>query len=147
MNRVRSEGLQTIDASLVGHGAIDRPAIELPTDVDTGPDGPVPTDEILRIVLDGATRHCRFETYSGSVRATGVFDTSDLVRSPGDGENRLREWLGDAGLSLGRTVHLDVIEAGFAYGLRAPGESIVYDAPSSSPDDSLASIAEQLDGE
>ncbi|GAB3689014.1 hypothetical protein GCM10028857_23890 [Salinarchaeum chitinilyticum] len=147
MNRVRSDALQTIDASLVGHGAIDRPAIELPADVDTGTDGTVPTDEMLRIVLDGSTRRCRFETYSGSVRTTGVFDAPDLVRSPADGENRLREWMDDTGLSLGRTVHLDVIEPGFAYGLRAPGASTVYDAPSSSPDDSLASIAEQLDGE
>ena len=147
MDRVRSATLQTIDASLVGHGAIDRPAIELPADVDTDSDGDVPADEVLRIVLDGSTRHCRFEAYSGTVRATGIFDTPDLVRSPGDGENRLREWVEAKGLSTGRTVHLDVVEAGFAYGLRAPGDSTVYDAPSTSPDDSLASIAEQLDGE
>jgi len=147
MDRVRSDTLRTIDASLVGHGAIDRPAIELPADVDTDTGGTVPVEAVVRIVLDGSTRHCRFDAHSGSVRATGIFDTPDLVRSPGDGENRLREWVEAKGLSTGRTVHLDVIEAGFAYGLRAPGESVVYDAPSKSPDDSLASIAEQLDGE
>jgi hypothetical protein len=145
MNRVRSDALRTIDASLVGHGAIDRPAIELPADVDTGEDGAVPAGEVLRLALDGDTRHCRFEAYGGDTRATGVFDTPDLVRSPGDGENRLRERIDAHDLSIGRTVHLDVIEAGFAYGLRAPGESAVYDAPSDSPDDSLASIAEGLD--
>ena len=147
MDRVRSATLQTIDASLVGHGAIDRPAIELPDDVDIDTDGDVPAGEVVRLVLDGDTRHCRFEAYGGGTRATGVFDTPDLVRSPGDGENRLRAWIDDHDLSIGRTVHLDVIEAGFAYGLRAPGDSAVYDAPASSPDDSLASIAEDLDGE
>jgi hypothetical protein len=179
MDRVRSETLRTIDATLVGHGAIDRPAIELPDDVDmdaadradmdadgadrdgtdahgaaTGGDAAasadgatVPTGEVVRLVLDGTTRHCRFESFGGGVRATGAFDTPDLARSPGDGENLLRAWIEDRGLSMGRTVHLDVIEAGFAYGLRAPGESAVYDAPASAPDDSLASIAEELDGE
>lgn len=147
MHRVRAATLRTIDAPLVGHGAIDRPAIELPGDVDTGPgtDGLVPVDEVVRLELGGSTRHARFEEYAGGIRATGAFDTPELARSPGEGTNRLAEWVDDRSLSPGRTVHLDLVEPGFAYGLRAPGESAVYDAPSSSPDDSLAAIAEDLE--
>jgi len=169
MDRVRAADVETIDATLVGHGAVGRPAIELPEAVvagggggDTGSSGEgahatrsdpadaggsgVPTGEVLRLVLDGSTRHARFEAFAGSVRATGAYDAPDLARSPGEGENRLREWVEDRGLATGRTVHLDVIEPEFAYGLRAPGEETIYDAPSK-PDDSLASIAQSLDGE
>lgn len=153
MDRVRSEDLAAIDATLVGHGAVGRPAIELPADAvrDGGSttDGPtVPTDEVVRLVLSGSTRHVRFQSFAGGVRATGGFDAPDLARSPGEGENRLREWVEDRDLATGRTVHLDVIQPGCAYGLRAPGESTVYDAVSK-PDDSLASIAASLerDGE
>lgn len=105
-----------------------------------------PTDEVVRLVLDGATRHARFEAFAGSVRATGAYDAPDLARSPGDGTNRLRAWVEDRDLATGRTVHLDEIEPGFAYGLRAPGETAVYDAPGK-PDDSLAAIARDLDRE
>lgn len=147
MDRVRSADVETVDATLVGHGAVGRPAIELPDDAPaaTSSDGhAVPTGEVVRLVLDGATRHARFQAFSGSVRATGAFDARDLARSPGEGTNRLREWVADRDLATGRTVHLDVIEPAFAYGLRAPGESVIYDAPSK-PDDSLASIAERVE--
>lgn len=144
MDRVRSGDVPTIDATLVSHGAVGRPAIELPDSADEPAVEDVPTDEVVRLSIDGDVRHARFEQFSSSARASGAFDTPDLARSPGEGENRLREWVDEQGLSTGRTVHLDVIEPGFAYGLRAPGEELIYDAPSS-PDDSLASIAEQLE--
>lgn len=163
MDRVRSDDVETIDATLASHGAVGRPAIELPAaavaapemaapddhDAPTGgeADGPtVPVDEVVRVVLDGATRHARFDAFAGSVRATGAYDAPDLARSPGDAENRLRTWVEARDLATGRTVHLDAIRRGFAYGLRAPGETAVYDAPGA-PDDSLAAIARDLDGE
>lgn len=163
MDRVRSEDVPTVDATLAAHGAVGRPAIELPATAvarageadasDAGAaverlsDAPtVPVDEVVRLVLDGATRHARFESFAGSVRATGAYDAPDLARSPGDGTNRLREWVDGRDLATGRTVHLDAVEPGFAYGLRAPGETAVYDAPGR-PDDSLAAIARDLDGE
>jgi len=150
MDRIRADDCETIDATLVGHGAIDRQAIELPAGaatVDGSGDadgGEFPVDEVVRIVLEGTTHHARFDRFAGSVRATGVFETPAGAREPGEGTNRLEEWVASAGLDLGRTVHLDVIEPGFAYGLRAPGAPAVYDAPDA-PDDSLASIAESLE--
>ena len=137
MDRVRSTDLPTIDATLASLGAVGRPAIELPDDAS------VPTETVLRLTIDGTVRHVRFEEYAGTTRAMGAFDAPDLVRSPGDGENRLRQWVEAQGLATGRTVHLDVIQPEFAYGLRAPGEELVYDAPAP-PNDSLASIAEDL---
>lgn len=144
MDRVRSGDVPTIDATLVSHGAVGRPAIELPDSADEPAVEDVPTDEVVRLSTDGSTRHARFDEFAGSARATGAFDAPDLARSPGEGENRLREWVDEQGLATGRTVHLDVIESGFAYGLRAPGEALIYGAPSS-PDGSLASIAEELE--
>lgn len=142
MDRVPSDhdSITTVDATLSPHGATRRPAIELP---DEAADV-VPTGEVVRLSLSGDVYHARFEAYAGSVRATGAFDTPELARSPGDGQNRLRGWIDEQGLEYGRTVHLDVIEPGFKYGLRAPGERVVYDAPSA-PDESLASIARRLD--
>lgn len=164
MDRIRAADCETVDATLVGHGAIDRPAIELPDAAvqDTSPSAhgagsaassapgaesappTVPVGEALRLVLEGTTHHVRFERYSDAVRATGVFETPDGAREPGAGTNRLAEWVDDRELSLGRTVHVDEISPGFAYGLRAPGADAVYDVPGE-PDDSLASIAESLE--
>ena len=39
---------------------------------------------------------------------------------------------------------VDVAEAGFFYGLRAPGEAAVYEVPDR-PDDGLAAIARELE--
>lgn len=142
MERIPSDhdSIRSMRATLVSHGPTRRPAIELPEeDADA-----VPIDEVVRLSLSGTERHARFTTYADSVRATGAFDAPDLARSPGDGANRLREWVEETDLEIGRTVHLDVIEDGFKYGVRAPGERVVYDAPDA-PDDSLASIAKRIE--
>jgi len=48
-------------------------------------------------------------------------------------------------VEFGQSVLVDVIEPGFKYGLREPGQRAFYDA-TESPDGNLADIAEQLDG-
>lgn len=138
-DRVPSEGLETIDATLVRHGPRGRLAIELPDDVSLA------TDEVFRLTIDGSERFVQ-PTWSaeGGIRLGGAYDTPDSARSPGDAENRLQAWLDSTDLDVGRTVHVDVVEPEFKYGLRAPGERAVYDA-ADPPDEGLASIAEQVE--
>jgi hypothetical protein len=135
-----SPGVETVDGTLARHGRTDRPKVEFPADL--------PTDDVVRLVLDGSERRARFhEPLSGDgVELRGVYDTPRLARDPGEGNNRLVAWVADRDLDAGRTVHLDVVESSQKYGLRAPGERATYDA-TGTPSDSLASIAEQLDGE
>ena len=140
-DRVPSEGLDTIDATLVRHGPRGRQAVELPAGAS------IPTGEVLRLSIDGHERFVRPTTVAGdAVRIAGAYDAPDIARSSDDEHDRLREWIDGSDLDVGRTVHLDVIEPEFKYGLRAPGERRVYDAPEK-PDDSLASIAEQVESD
>jgi len=141
VDRVASDhsSLETLDAELVSHGPGSRRAVELSGDVT------VPTGEVVRLVVDGAVRYTKPSRFAGeTIRISGAFDAPDHARSPADRPNRLREWLDRTDLATGRTVHLDVIEEEFKYGLREPGERVVYDAPET-PEDSLASIASRLE--
>lgn len=130
----------TIDGTLGRYGGTHRPEVRLP-DVDA-----LPRDEIARLVLDGVEYRARIVVDDdGSRRIRGAYETPRLARDPGSATNHLEQWFEDRSLDFGRTVHLDVIDSGHAYGLRAPGESAVYEA-TTSPDRSLADIAENLDG-
>lgn len=107
-------------------------------------DADLPTDEVVRLILDGTTYRTRFEEARGGVALTGAYDTASAARDPASATDRLQEWLDEHDLSEGRTVHLDVVEEGFAYGLRAPGERAVYDAVEP-PSEGLADIARSLE--
>ncbi|MFB6197751.1 MAG: hypothetical protein ABEI52_05700 [Halobacteriaceae archaeon] len=76
------------------------------------------------------------------MQVRAIRKTPELVRSA-DGTNLLHQWIDERDLGVGRTVHLDVIEPEFKYGLRAPGERATYEI--GRPDQSLASIARELD--
>jgi len=142
-DRVSSDhpSVTAVEGTLVRQGRTDRPKVELPADAA------LQTGEVVRIVLDGSTRRARFDSpvAGDGFELRGVYDTPRLARNPGEGPNRLAEWVDDRGLDFDRTVHLDVVETGFIYGLRAPGEQTVYEA-TERPADSLADIAERLDG-
>lgn len=102
-------------------------------------------DGVVRVVLDG---HDRFARPSGHLTEDrllvgGVFDGPESARER-SGTDRLAEWLDSTAIG-GETVLLDALEPGERYGLRAPGERVVYEERSTT-DDSLASIAEDLDG-
>ncbi|MFB6270406.1 MAG: hypothetical protein ABEH83_10705, partial [Halobacterium sp.] len=84
------------------------------------------------------------ENASGQPVVRGVYDSPSLARDPGTAPDRLAAWIADNDLDAGRSVHVDVVEPGFKYGVRAPGESATYEAVSS-PDDSLADIAASLE--
>lgn len=132
--------ITTVRATLARRGSTSRPAIELPDErADAFPPG-----EVVRLVVDGSERHARIEEYAGDRSIPGAYDAPSIARDPGSASNRLVEWADDAGLELGQSVLVDVVEEGYKYGVRKPGERVFYDA-TESPDDSLASIAEQLE--
>ncbi|MFC7045411.1 hypothetical protein ACFQH6_08335 [Halobacteriaceae archaeon GCM10025711] len=133
--------VRTVDATLTRSGRTDRPKVVVPGDARED----FPTDEVVRLVLDGTEYRARIEAaLSGdAVEFRGAYDTPRLARTPGEGTNHLVEWRRNADLDFDRTVHVDVVEAGFRYGLRAPGETAVYRS-GGRPKDSLAAIAEQV---
>lgn len=130
----------TYDATVARQGRTDRPKVVLPADAD------LPAGEVVRLVLDGSEYRARLDrpTTGDGLEIRGAYDTPAAARDPGSAPNRLVEWVEDVGLAFGRTVHLDEVESGFRYGLRAPGERAVYEA-TGGPDESLAGIAERVE--
>lgn len=105
----------------------------------------VAAGDLVRVVIDGAERHARVAADATGRLFRGAFDDRRRARDPGAGANRLVEWLDATGLAPGASVVLDVVVPGELYGLRAPGERVVYDA-TRGPRSSLADIARDLDG-
>jgi hypothetical protein len=144
-DRISSDhsSLTTVRATLVRSGGLDRPKVEIPDDdADDFPDG-----ELVRIVADDTEYRAHIESplTADGREIRGLYESPTLARNPEDGENRLEDWADEVNVEFGQSVLVDVIEAGFKYGLREPGERAFYEA-TESPDDSLADIAEQLDG-
>jgi len=136
------DAVATVRATLGTVGSTSRPRIEVPADAaHEFPDG------VVRLVVDGTERHAEIGTALGDDRRViaGAYDAPRLARDPGDAPNRLLSWV-DAtdAVSVGGSVLVDVVEDGFKYGVRAPGERVVYEA-TESPDEGLASIAERLE--
>ena len=137
MPSVTSDGVETVRAAIERAGALDRPKLVVPE--GTMPEG------VVRVDADGTTYHAHVEVgLDGDLEVRGLYDNARLART-GEGENRLGEWVEAAGLEAGRSALVDVVVEGEQYGLRAPGDRAVYDVMET-PDDSLASIAEDLDG-
>ncbi len=105
-----------------------------------------PVDEVVRLVLDGDELFARVERAltGDDVSIPGVYDAPRFARDPREGEDRLSAWVDDHDVRTGGSVHVDVVEPEFLYGLRAPGETAVYEAREP-PNDSLASIAEDVE--
>jgi hypothetical protein len=138
---VPSDAVDSVRATLERAGRTDRPKIVVPDDARDA----VPEGAVVRLSADGATYHARVElAIDDSLELRGLYDNARLARE-GDGENRLAAWADGQGLDFGRTVHLDVVDEGFFYGLRAPGERAVYRVPDR-PDEGLADIARQVEG-
>lgn len=144
VDRIASDNpaVTTYTGTVGRYGRTSRPEVELPE--SAGDD--VPTGEVVRLVLDGSEYRTRIEeAQDETLVVRGAYETPRLARTPGEGENHLPGWLEAADLDVGRSVHVDVVEPGFAYGLRAPGETAYYDA-TEKPSDSLADIARDVDG-
>ena len=120
----------------VGHTS--RPEVVLPEGVDLA------VDDVVRLSLEGDAVHAAVaETLAGDLALRGAFDNARLARTDGEGEDRLHAWAADLGLETGDQLLLDVVTAGYAYGLRRPGQRVVYEAPDP-PDSGLADIARDL---
>lgn len=136
--------VESFDATLDSRGATDRLRVVLPDDVRDVLD----VDEVLRLVVDGDECRSRVEeSLGGDLELRGAYHDPAAARDPtADDPNLLVEWIEHVGLDIGRTVHFDVVSDGLKYGLRAPGERVVYEA-TEPPSGSLATIAERVDGE
>lgn len=138
MDRISSENpaVETLRARVARHSA-RRKRLDLPDDS-------LPENEVFRVVIEGATYHAIVQSgFAEDPHISGVYETPDIARQ-GSGTNRLQEWLDAVERSAGSSVLLDVIEPDFAYGLREPGEEVVYEAVEK-PKDSLANIARNLE--
>jgi hypothetical protein len=124
-------------AKLARSGGTRRPCLRLPEDVDLA------EDDVIRLLLDGTTTHARVATDASGLLLRGAYDNERLARTPRDGENRLVEWCNDHDLGPDDAVELDALDPGFCYGLRSPGDRLVYDVPAR-PDQSLRDIASSL---
>jgi hypothetical protein len=131
------EAIETRRVPVSRVGRTDRPRIELPEDLG------VAAGDVIECVLDGERFYARVETtIDGQPMVQHAADNRRIAREV-DGENRFAEWFAESDCSLEGSVHLDVVTAGHTYGLRTPGSRVVYTA-TDTPDDSLASIAEDL---
>ena len=132
--------VETIDATIGRHGGTTRPEIRIDGDLE------VDAGSLIRVVLDDQEYRAQVEhSTSNTAILRHAAKSPDAARNPGAGSNALQRWVENTGLEFGQTVHLDVVEPGFRYGVRAPGEEAVY--KTGRPDESLAAIAKQLDPE
>ncbi|WP_049985268.1 DUF7112 family protein [Halobellus rufus] len=129
--------VRSLRASLARSGGTRRPCLRLPDEVDVEGGDPV------RLLLDGVTTHARVVSDANGLLLRGSYDNQRLAREPGEGENRLVEWCETHDRGPGDAVELDELDPGFCYGLREPGERVVYDVPRR-PNQSLSDIASKL---
>jgi len=141
-DRVPSDhpGVPTVDATLVRAGRTDRPRIAIPAEHADR----FPADDVVRLVVDGDERFAPVaEELTGDGRQLrGAYDTPEAARRPRDATDYLADWRVEAGVPFDSTVHVDVVEPGYKYGLRAPGGRAVY--ATGRPDEGLRDLASDL---
>ena len=119
-------------------GSTSRPQVLVPEELDCE------RDEFVRLVLGDRQTHTQVvSTLDGDRAIQGAYANKRLARTA-DGENLLATWLDDVGVEPRATLVLDVLTEGYAYGLRLPGERVVYE-PLEKPNSSLSDIAESLE--
>ncbi len=120
-------------------GRTTRVRIPLPAGID------VDEGDVIRLSLEGTTYQAQVQSsLDGDLDVRGAFDNARLARS-GEGENHLQSWVDSVGLDAGDAVVLDVVTPGFKFGLRRPGERVVYEA-TEEPSSTLSDIARDIDG-
>lgn len=103
-----------------------------------------PADDVVRLDVDGSTYRAPIsQSGNGDLAFRGAYDTPSQARD-GSGTNYLADFLASHDLEPGRTVYVDIIESGFRYGVRAPGQTATY-RETGAPRSSLADIARSLD--
>lgn len=131
------EAVETHRITLGTVGRSSRPELELPESIDAS-DG-----DIVRLTLDGRAYYARVVSgLDGTLLVHGAFENARLARE-GDGENRLIEWVDESDIQTGRSLLFDVLYEGYHYGLREPGQRVVYTVREPPPG-SLSDIADSL---
>ncbi|RLM90393.1 hypothetical protein D3D02_06445 [Halobellus sp. Atlit-38R] len=127
----------SLHATLARSGGTRRPCLRLP-------DGAAAEEgDVVRLLLDGITTYGRVVSDSTGLLVRGSYDNERLAREPREGENRLVEWCDEHDRGPEDAVELDELDPGFCYGLREPGDRLVYDVPAR-PNESLQDIASSL---
>lgn len=129
--------IETLEATLRRRGRTTGPVVR----VEAHPLEEVATP--VRLLMDGSQYWTIFEVRDRGIEIRYVSETESALADQPPELNALVDWVEDAGLTFGRSLHLDVVEPGFKYGLRAPGESAIYG--SGRPDSSLSEIAQNLE--
>ena len=85
MPGVSSDGVETLRATIVESGALDRPKLRVPD--GTAPEG------VVRVEADRTTYHAPVEvSLDGDLEVRGLYDNPRMARQR-DGDNRLAEWV------------------------------------------------------
>lgn len=101
-------------------------------------------DDVLSLSLAGDGAYSQVErTLDGDPAVRGAYADRNLARTR-EGADELDAWLQAGDSSAGDPLVFDVLTPGYAYGLRLPGDRVVY-APPEQPDSSLDSIARDLE--
>ena len=132
-----NETVRTHRITLGTAGRTSRPELQLPESIDAS-DG-----DVVRLTLDGRAYYARVDAgLDGALLVQGAFENARLARED-DGENHLIEWIDDSDADPGRSLLLDVLYEGYHYGLREPGQRVVYTVREP-PQGSLSDIADSL---
>jgi hypothetical protein len=130
--------VETVSATVSRDGPTRRPMVTVEADLAVTP------GDLIRLVIDGREYRAPIDDEGRKTLGIRHAATSPSgARDPEDATNGLLEWLEERNFDPGRTLHLDIVEPGFRYGLRGPGDTAVYQ--SGRPDDSLAAIARQVE--
>lgn len=130
--------VSTHRVSLSSVGRTSRVQVSLPDGLSCEP------FDVVSLSLSGRNYHSQLQrAVSGDLVVRGAFDNRRLAKADG-GDNRFQEWVTDAGRGPGDSLELDVLREGFAYGLRVPGERVIYEPPEPQRS-SLTDIAESLE--
>lgn len=138
---VTSDACRTVTGTLARAGGTWRRELRLPAAAADD----FPVAEVVRVVVDGAQYHAQLQRNTdGTPVIRGAYATPSLARDPGNATDAFTAWVDEHDLEAGRSVHVDVVEPGFKYGIRAPGQTATYEAHEP-PSSSLTDIAKSLE--
>jgi hypothetical protein len=140
MTLLASDGVESHRGTVARHGGPRSRRLRLPDDAD------VAAGDLLRVTVDGRDGFARVAADAEGRYLGGVYANRRLARTDGAGDDRLAAWLVDTGVGPGESVAVDALDPGHHYGLRQAGDRVV-DTVSERRDDSLAAIAERVDGD
>jgi len=131
--------VETHRVHLAQVGRTRRLQVELPETLEC------PIDDVISLSLEADAYHAQVTaSLDGPPTVRRAFPTRQLARSPDAESDKLSPYLDAHGLDAGDPLALDVLRTGYAYGLRRPGERVVY-APPDPPNSTLVDIARDVE--